>query len=1158
MAATRNPLEEFAWETEQFLNGMDQTLSALERDPSDEKAIVNFTMDIEGVQKSAEGLSLERINILSWHMLQTIEALPQIAANGGHKSLIVSLGEAVSRVLSLAKTSADIGYEPEGDDSRILKALKSMTADIDNNLSNLPESGTIQEPSAKRKSDTQKVSAEKAAPMSASAEKVKQKTETTKARAAEAETRPENKKYSAITREIFNRFADERRDLDVVFLDYQTDWGPNFKRASSITLNLIFVRALLRALPFFQQKYFKYDVSLRHYNHDRDHKAQAFHLINIRYLHYMWLNCLSGGKLKLTRVEPSTNNRVLDEFTNSLVKLLTLRNVDSGSKIRQLLALMHQKGRADIHYKAFVSDVNGLDRERPTWTPLWHGDEFENIKTKGNGLGIWKTWADWYEEISTQTSFDLDLEAKIAEYLANLPEGIPYGNSIADINEKIAEIRAPGSQSNVDENTPTQYKTDQPDYVSDAAETILDSLNRAPLALNLARRLNNIWHSSDKERNKNREFPYFGDDNRRHHCRIEGDHAVEHNSFITLVDSPWGGGKTTFANYLTHILNPMRYGFHPHRIPLDESTLGERGQRHLRVKKKRLGFLARMELNDTDIWPEDYRTPWVIAWHNLWRHEHVKPPWWNFYINIRSQCFHAVRTERSRGSWLQRHLKWANLWRAELWWRFWTPELKAWLGKSLAIVPLAFMLAFAAYGLLYLAGEKIDFIKFFEGTGLSILGLVGIGSGAANLKGWRKLAEGMLPKGNDPNYKAELGTDDPLEGFRQHFKRMMERVGTPVIVIIDDIDRCKAETVTGLVTGLMTSFRSDHVMYLLLGDRRWLEKACEGLHAGMRHDGQSDEAFARRYVEKAIQLAVLLPAINGEARTDYINDILGEEPTYSTWGPRARTPANNVTIPPEGDSTENTEDQLDTEADFDTSNIISDIGFDTGPIADEAIRTARKSAMEKTIMGAQLTIADVAEELKGTGDFSDEQIAAADSAIRENVAIAQSTGAGDEAIRHRLHDLADKLPANPRRMKRIFNMTSAYQASATILFGDRYLQDHDNWERLVRFVILASEHPREWQLLLSDKALAKQVIENPKFSAETIEEKFGTNLGANPGDDKKTDYENHMLFLNREIQALLYDKIPENDRGEDHLTHTVFIHKDALDDFRLLMPIGHR
>lgn len=68
-----------------------------------------------------------------------------------------------------------------------------------------------------------------------------------------------------------------------------------------------------------------------------------------------------------------------------------------------------------------------------------------------------------------------------------------------------------------------------------------------------------------------------------------------------------------------------------------------------------------------------------------------------------------------------------------------------------------------------------------------------------------------------------LGVADPFGRFESHFLRFCASTKRPIDIMIDDLDRCQPTYVVEIIRGLVTVFNSLSIVYLALGDRRWIE-----------------------------------------------------------------------------------------------------------------------------------------------------------------------------------------------------------------------------------------------------------------------------------------------------------------------------------------------
>ncbi len=157
------------------------------------------------------------------------------------------------------------------------------------------------------------------------------------------------------------------------------------------------------------------------------------------------------------------------------------------------------------------------------------------------------------------------------------------------------------------------------DFQPDDAELDTDLLNRGPLAISLARFIHRVWLRNNDIRQTTaprRESP-----DRRLKSRA---------GFVFHLDAPWGGGKTTFANFIARVLDPVGHPVGPKSFLHRELPRGEPAA---------LFLVDADATEELERWPKDARRPWIVVNFNAWQNEHVDPPWWVFYQTIRRQCF---------------------------------------------------------------------------------------------------------------------------------------------------------------------------------------------------------------------------------------------------------------------------------------------------------------------------------------------------------------------------------------------------------------------------------------------------------------------------------------------------------------------------------------
>jgi hypothetical protein len=361
-------------------------------------------------------------------------------------------------------------------------------------------------------------------------------------------------------------------------------------------------------------------------------------------------------------------------------------------------------------------------------------------------------------------------------------------------------------------------------------------------------------------------------------------------------------------------------------------------------------------------------------------------------------------------------------------WRLKTPEIKG----SLATFAIAAVLAVLAfqYGLVKL-NEKSE--ADFSGQVPAWVSLIA----SAAIVLWPLLrsvipavSASLFPGTPDAAKNFSLGSGDPLERFREHFASSMRRAKHPVLVVIDDLDRCKPEFVVDLVRGMQTIFKSERVVFLLLGDRDWITEAFTVVNEKMKAiEVGAEHEFGERFVEKAIQFSFVLPEPKPDEQRRYVEKLLRRGETAPAPSDDLADVASEIA-------------EAEKEADFEIQQRrFEDIGV-----------SARKRGIAP----------DVIESLVRSA----------------NLRSGASAAKAEAAVRHHLEGLAHVLPPNPRQVKRIFNTIGYLQLIAAYPFGG------EDWQKLARWITLMVEWPRSWFTLSRSPELISEVYKAKTEDAE--------------------------------------------------------------------------
>lgn len=139
---------------------------------------------------------------------------------------------------------------------------------------------------------------------------------------------------------------------------------------------------------------------------------------------------------------------------------------------------------------------------------------------------------------------------------------------------------------------------------------------------------------------------------------------------------------------------------------------------------------------------------------------------------------------------------------------------------------------------------------------------VAVGKGAAGL-GWTRdeLVEAFTPRKRDE--------PETMSGFKEAFAGLMEmlpKTTKRVVVLIDDLDRCLPPAVMGTLEAIKLFLAVPKMVFVLAADQDLIRDAVAAHLSGTNRS----DTFARRYLEKIVQLPISLPRLSEEDAETYI------------------------------------------------------------------------------------------------------------------------------------------------------------------------------------------------------------------------------------------------------------------------------------------------
>jgi hypothetical protein len=192
-------------------------------------------------------------------------------------------------------------------------------------------------------------------------------------------------------------------------------------------------------------------------------------------------------------------------------------------------------------------------------------------------------------------------------------------------------------------------------FRSDAPSEADDALDRGQLALFLARRLHLIWCQMNgcapAPKGSAKSTAIAGGRvglvravtlflaRLLTWSRVREMRAVEPDTFVVHIDAPWGGGKTTFANFVARALNPLGEKLDERHFLRSVAPMGASAEDLHKINLKEIFFLH-VDADTADIdaernrWPERARQSWIVSRYKAWRDQYVQPPWWHIFQTI--------------------------------------------------------------------------------------------------------------------------------------------------------------------------------------------------------------------------------------------------------------------------------------------------------------------------------------------------------------------------------------------------------------------------------------------------------------------------------------------------------------------------------------------
>lgn len=233
---------------------------------------------------------------------------------------------------------------------------------------------------------------------------------------------------------------------------------------------------------------------------------------------------------------------------------------------------------------------------------------------------------------------------------------------------------------------------------------------------------------------------------------------------------------------------------------------------------------------------ESSKPGWLVVEFNAWQNQHRKPAWWPLVVHVGE----AIRRNGSR--------------EARRAWALWNLKLR-WLPVILTAAVLALAVVYFASGL----GPNLETVA--KGLNASITALIGL----ATLASLAWTASRTLSLGSKSAAESYIQLSaEPFRPIIDQFDRMVRKVGRPVVIFIDDMDRCDCDYVIEVLEGIQTLLRQAPVAYVVAGDHKWICSSFEKRYADFCPTiGVPGRPLGHLFLHKVFQLTIPIPKLSG-------------------------------------------------------------------------------------------------------------------------------------------------------------------------------------------------------------------------------------------------------------------------------------------------------
>jgi KAP-like P-loop domain-containing protein len=241
----------------------------------------------------------------------------------------------------------------------------------------------------------------------------------------------------------------------------------------------------------------------------------------------------------------------------------------------------------------------------------------------------------------------------------------------------------------------------------------------------------------------------------------------------------------------------------------------------------------------------------LIIDFNAWQYQRIQPPWWSLLDIIVTQ---SIRNESRVGS-----LRKTRIWFRE---RF-SRKLS---GPYRNLLIIAGIIS-GTIGLFLLAGALYAQVIGVITVIGSVIGIIG-GFSSSLFPGSSDSARDLLKSGNDP-----------INKLNTYFQKLIKRIENPVVIFVDDLDRCKPDYTVEFLEGIQAIFKHNiNIVFVIAADKLWLYESYRKQYRSFGESiGESARPLGYLFLDKIFQISISLPKLSPELQGSYLKYLLAQD-----------------------------------------------------------------------------------------------------------------------------------------------------------------------------------------------------------------------------------------------------------------------------------------